>query len=138
MTKMKNTTRAAHLSGHGILMIAIGLLAGCATTSGTNVTKAQLAKFKVGTTTEAQVIAALGPPDSTMTYPDGSKMDTYDHISSSVNPATFIPFVGILDSGASMRQNAVTITFNSNGTLKSVLRSTNHQNFNSGILNSHE
>src|SRR5690242_6145475 len=50
-------------------------LAGCA--SGTYVSKEQSAQFQVGTTTEQQVLAALGEPDAKAELINGGRRDSY-------------------------------------------------------------
>ena len=55
-----------------------GLLAGCASTSDqSSVAQNQLSGFQKGITTEQQVIADLGNPNSTGTTYDGNRVDIY-------------------------------------------------------------
>ena len=60
--------------------VAALMIVGCVS-SGTKVTQQQLTQFQVGKTTEGEVIAALGSPNSVSVLPDGSKTDVYLHIS---------------------------------------------------------
>ena len=56
-----------------IIAMILCILAGCVETHGTEVKDSALAQFQKGVTTEADVIKALGPPDSRAKSPD----DTY-------------------------------------------------------------
>ena len=67
--------------GSGVLPLGVFVctIAGCVS-SGTKVTADQQSAFQVGTTTEAQVVAKLGPHNTVATLADGSKMDNvYAH-----------------------------------------------------------
>src|ERR1700685_215617 len=100
-----------------VVVIAALLLSGCVS-SGTQVTDEQAAQFKKGFTTEAEVIAKLGPPDATARSDDGSKVDSYTYVKASANAADFIPYVGLLAGGSSGKYTTVAFSFNSAGILK--------------------
>jgi outer membrane protein assembly factor BamE (lipoprotein component of BamABCDE complex) len=103
--------------------------------SGTSVTPEQLAQLQPGVTTETEIISKLGTPNQSSTLPDGTKMDMYMHLSSSVHAASFIPVVGMLAGGASHHVDSVTFTFNPQGVLKTVAQSNSQQDINTGLLN---
>jgi outer membrane protein assembly factor BamE (lipoprotein component of BamABCDE complex) len=109
-------------------------LVGCGS-SGTMVSPDQAAQFKPGVTTETEVIAKLGPSNSSSTYPDGSKTDMYLHVAMAMHAANFIPVVGIFAGGASHSTDSVTFTFDPRGVLKTTASNTSHQDMNSGLLN---
>jgi outer membrane protein assembly factor BamE (lipoprotein component of BamABCDE complex) len=109
-------------------------LAGCAS-SGTKVSPDQAAQFKPGVTTESEVITKLGPPNSTSTYPDGSRTDMYLHIGMSIHAASFIPVAGLFAGGSSHSTDSVTFTFDPQGVLKSTASNSTHQDVNTGLLN---
>lgn len=119
----------------GVLNISAGPLAGGCASSGTKVTADQLAGFKAGVTTEAEVIAALGPPNNTSTHADGTKTDMYMHVAMSMHAASFIPVVGLFAGGASHSTDSAILTFDAHGVLKSVSSSTGHNDMNTGLLN---
>ncbi len=106
---MKNTVAA--------LIIAV-LTAGCAST-GTKVETAQVNQFKRGLTTQADVIAALGEPNTRATLEDGSTQIGYVHAEVTTKPATFIPIVGMFAGGMDTQSTAVNFVFDANGKLKS-------------------
>ena len=98
------------------------LAAGCMNTdSGKPISQTQLAAFKEGATTYAQVVQALGQPMSTSVI-NGEKTIAYGYSSIHSNPsaASFIPIVGMFaTSQASTRFESVAFTFDMAGILKS-------------------
>lgn len=117
------------------ILCCIALAAAGCVSSGTKVTGDQLAQFKDGTTTEAQIVAKLGPPNSASTSTDGSKTDIYVHIAASANAASYIPVVGLFAGGAKGTNDSVVFNFDSKGVLKSHSSSTGQMALNTGLLN---
>lgn len=109
-------------------------LSGCMS-SGTQVTEEQAGQFTKGVTTEAQVIARLGPPQSTVRNDDGSRIDAYTYMKASANAVDFIPYVGLLAGGSTGKYTTVAFTFDSAGVLKSYSSSSGTQDINTGLLN---
>lgn len=97
-------------------MVVAALLVGCAAT-GVKVTDAQVAAFKPGEATEAQVVAALGEPTMRTRLADGTVMVIYSYAEAQVRPATFIPVVGAFVGGSDSRSTAVTLRFDKDGKL---------------------
>jgi len=126
--------RAVRFFGLAIIASAPLMLPGCAST-GTRVSADQLAEFKPGITTEAEVIRALGEPTSSTSMPDGSKRDTYFHTAASMHAASFIPVYGMLKGGASSSSETVILTFDAHNLLKTVTSSRGHMDSNTGLLN---
>lgn len=120
-----------------VAIVVLAVLTGCVgcVSSGTKVDADQLAHFKAGVTTEAQIVAQLGPPNTSMTQPDGTKMDMYMHTSMKQNAANFIPYVGLFKGGASTDSQTVTFTFDNRGVLKATATSTSQQQIHTGIAN---
>ena len=110
------------------------LAAGCIS-SGTKVTEEQQAQFKVGVTSEAEVIAKLGPPNNVATRPDGVKVDTYRHVDMSMNAAGFVPVVGIFLGGKKQTSDTVTFMFDTRGVLKNISSDRGQSNTNTGLAN---
>jgi outer membrane protein assembly factor BamE (lipoprotein component of BamABCDE complex) len=117
--------------------VVFAVLMGCAgcVSSGTKVDTDQLAQFKSGVTTESEIVAKLGPPNTSMTEPDGTKMDMYMYHSMKQNAANFIPYVGLFKGGASTHSQTVTFTFDKGGLLKTTATSTSQQQINTGLAN---
>lgn len=115
-------------------IVLISCLAGCIS-SGTKVTEEQQAQFKVGVTTEAEVIAKLGPPNNVATRPDGVKVDTYRHVDMSMNAAGFVPVVGIFLGGKKQTSDTVNFMFDTRGVLKNISSDRGQSNTNTGLAN---
>ena len=103
--------------------------------SGTKVTQTQLSEFHVGATTEGQILAELGPPTTTATFTDGSKMDIYAHTAAHANAASYVPVVGLFAGGAKGNSQSVTFNFDSKGILKSTSSSDTQIKVNTGLTN---
>jgi len=101
-----------------VILMAALCLAACGSSSGTKVDAAQMSQFKIGETTYDQVIQTLGPPASTVQKSDGARALVYSHVDANVRGATFIPVVGLFAGGADVKSQAVTFTFNPDGTLR--------------------
>ncbi|MCT9812413.1 hypothetical protein N0K08_17355 [Acidovorax sp. Be4] len=100
-----------------IAVIALAAaLAGCAA-GGVKVTDGQLASFKTGETTKAQVIAAIGAPNMQMRLADGTSMVIYSHYEAKVRPETFIPFVGGFVGGSDSTSTTATLRFDASDKL---------------------
>jgi hypothetical protein len=99
------------------------------------VTAEQASAFQVGVTTEADVIAKLGDPNSVATSPDGSKTDTYMHVASSANAVNYIPVVGMFVGGAKSSTESVTFTYDPHLILKSTSSNRTQMNVNTGLAN---
>ena len=117
-----------------LFLISALLLAGCVST-GTQVTEEQAGKFKKGVTTEAEVVAALGPPNATTRNDDGSRVDSYTYMKASANAVDFIPYVGLLAGGSTGKYTTVAFSFDSAGVLKGYTSSSGTQEVNTGLLN---
>ena len=110
------------------------LLAGCVS-SGTNVTTAQASQFKVGVSTEAQIVAALGEPNSTSTHVDGSSTISYIHTQAHANAASYIPVVGLLAGGTSGTNNTFAFDIDPHGVLSGMSSSSGNMNMQTGLAN---
>jgi outer membrane protein assembly factor BamE (lipoprotein component of BamABCDE complex) len=118
-------------------LVVLAALTGCVgcVSSGTRVDADQLAQFKAGVTTESEIVSKLGPPNNSMTQPDGTRIDMYIHTAMKQNAANFIPYMGLFKGGASTDTETVTFTFDSRGVLKTTATSNSQQQFHSGIAN---
>lgn len=107
------------------------ILAGCAS-SGVKVSEEQVAAFKEGVTTEAEVVSAIGMPTGRMRSADGTVTLSYTHAQYSTRPASFIPIVGLFAGGADMSSNTFILTFDKDGKLTS--RSSHNTVVNTGTM----
>ena len=107
------------------VLVAAGLLAGCATSTPPAVTQAQLDDFHAGKTTEQEVVAKLGTPKSTVETYDGNRVDIYKiyKVSSGSHPATqVVDLVTLVEhetesSGDQGQTEDLTFTFDKSGLL---------------------
>ena len=98
------------------LLALILAMAGCAAT-GVRVSPEQVAEFKPGQATEAQVLQRLGAPTSRMSLGDGSVILVYSYADYRMRPASFIPIVGAFAGGADTSSSAVSLRFGKDGKL---------------------
>lgn len=94
----------------------LGLLAGCAS-AGVKVSEQQAEAFKVGTSTYADVVTALGPPTTTTLDAKGMRTAAYTYSSIRAQPQNFIPYVGRLVEGYDHQSSVVTFAFDQSGIL---------------------
>jgi len=116
---------------------AIALLAGCAS-SGTKVTEAQAAQFTKGQSTEADVIARLGPPTRTSRLPEGAWQDIYSYSRYQQRAESFLPYVNLLVGGADTTTTAISFRFGADGKLQDWSSTAQNSAFNAGLLNQKE
>jgi outer membrane protein assembly factor BamE (lipoprotein component of BamABCDE complex) len=94
---------------------AATLLAGCA--SGTYVSDDARTQFQAGTTTRAQVEAALGAPDKTATLVGGGMRDIYEYHSGDSRPVDYVPLLALAVGGHWAHTQTVDFDFNTQGVL---------------------
>jgi len=99
-----------------MVVLFCAALAGCMA-AGTQVKEQQLSQFNAGETTYKQVVATLGPPNSSSLLPDGSRMIAYTYVQAAARPESFIPIVGPLVGGTDVRSNMVMFHFDAAGKL---------------------
>jgi outer membrane protein assembly factor BamE (lipoprotein component of BamABCDE complex) len=95
--------------------LAATLLAGCA--SGTQVSDEQRTQFQTGTTTKAQVEAALGAPDKTATLVGGGTRDIYEYHSGDSRPIDYVPLLALAVGGHWAHTTTVDFDFDTRGVL---------------------
>jgi outer membrane protein assembly factor BamE (lipoprotein component of BamABCDE complex) len=118
-------------------ILVVALLAGCAS-SGTKVTDAQAAQFAKGQSTEADVVARLGPPTRISKLPDGAWRDIYSYSRAQPRAESFIPYVNLLAGGSDTTTTAVSFRFGADGKLQDWSSTASTAAFNSGLFNQQE
>jgi outer membrane protein assembly factor BamE (lipoprotein component of BamABCDE complex) len=93
-----------------------------------------LAQFKVGATTEADVVKVLGRPQSVSVVSTGSTTIAYVSIKTRLKAATFIPYVGLFAGGATSNTSVTTLTFGADGRLTSYQSTASEADCSSNIL----
>jgi hypothetical protein len=96
----------------------LALLVGCAS-SGVKVSEQQAESFKVGSSTYADVVAALGEPTSNTVASNGTRTAMYTYASIRSQPQNFIPYLGPLVAGYDNQSSVVTFAFDQRGVLTS-------------------
>jgi outer membrane protein assembly factor BamE (lipoprotein component of BamABCDE complex) len=119
-----------------VALCAALVLAGCMS-SGTNIADSQLDQLVRGKTTEAEVIAKLGPPTMRDRDASGEHVLTYSYSHIAPSAQSFIPIVGGLIATMDMKGKMVRLTFTPVGVLKDWTSTENDMSSNNGLLNQH-
>ena len=85
-----------------------------------------LADFKVGVSTSAEIIGKLGKPNTVEQSSDGHKTLTYSSSRTHVKGATFVPIVGLFAGGATGDVTWDRFEFGSDGVLIKAATSDTH------------
>lgn len=117
-----------------VLIVVSIVLTGCVS-SGTEVSYQQASQFQKGVTTESDVIAKLGQPNSVARLGNGTSVIVYAHIEASPNAVDFVPIVGLLAGGATAHATTVTFTFDATGRLSDYTSSTANSTAHTGLVN---
>ena len=102
--------------------LAVVLLTGCVSV-GRPFNDAAISQFRVGATTERDVLSSLGPPLSSTASSGGMSVLTYGYTYGQARAETFIPIVGPLVGGADATSQSVAFVFSSDGILRYMTRS---------------
>lgn len=112
-----------------VVFLAI-FTAGCAAT-GVKVSEEQAQGFRVGRSTYADVVTALGQPSTTSTNSNGTRIAIYTYSAVQSRPQNFIPYIGPLVAGYDRESSAVTFTFDASGVLANT--TTSQSNAGTGV-----
>jgi hypothetical protein len=82
------------------------------------ITDADLAGFKIGQATYADVVAKLGAPQSQSTDSTGQRTIVYMRSSATPKLASFVPVVGLFAGGAKSSMNIAVVVFDASGRLE--------------------
>ena len=99
------------------LFLGMALMSCSAT--GTKVDADRLTQFERGTTTYAEVVAALGTPTSMSLAADGSRQLIYAYSQNQMKWQNFVPVVAMFSQGATAETSYVTLDFDPQGLLVS-------------------
>lgn len=108
-------------------------IAGCAS-SGTQVSQNAAMQFKEGVTTEAQIVAKLGPPSGVTISSGGGKTLLYSGAQYQTKAATFIPIVGLFAGGADYTVSTASYRLGADGVLQKIDYSTYNGSTGTGSL----
>lgn len=102
---------------HKILTLLLLLSMSRCASSGRPIDPAKVASFEPGKTTYSEVVAALGPPTTIRMMVGGATIIAYGHSTMQMNPATFIPVVGLFAASADMHTESVSFMFDREGVM---------------------
>ena len=101
-----------------VAALTLLVLVACNDNSVKLVSADELAKFKVGSTNQTEVIAELGKPLHTIVEANGLKVDQYGADAGSSGGDSFLP--GFLVGGAPQSYKMISFEYSANGTLKEI------------------
>ena len=99
--------------------LVVFLLAACATTTGRPFDPTAVSGFHIGTTTEADVQAKLGSPD-TVSNQDGATTWVYSFTSTQSNAMSYVPLASMIGGKSTMASQILELTFDASGRLSHV------------------
>ena len=105
----------------------------CAAT-GVRVDADKVSALKIGQTSFADAVAALGPPTSQMHLGNGTMIVSYSYVQVSARPESFIPIIGPFVGGADSRASSVTLRFAPDGRLADVISSESQYGTGTGVF----
>src|SRR5437773_8524482 len=104
-------------------VLVLGLSLGGCISVGTKVDTTTVSQFQCGVTTYEEVVARLGPPNSTTRSGDGRTTIVYSWAHSQARAETFIPIIGPLVGGADAVGSTVILMFDPGGKLETITTS---------------
>lgn len=118
-----------------LILPIIFALASCVS-AGTKIDTTKAAAFEKGKTTKAEVVAALGTPQTVGTQSDGKKILSYYYSSATPNAASFIPFVGLFAGKTKSELSIVTFVFSSDDKMESYTATQSNSTYGLGGVKS--
>ena len=116
------------------LGLALALFLSACATTGTKIEESKLSQFQKGKTTYAEVMAALGPPQSSTRTSDGERVATYAYSRAQSKASSFIPVVGAFVGGSEGESQAVAFSFDKNDILTSYTTTNSTTDVNGGLV----
>ena len=94
-----------------LMLLAVSLSLAACVSVGSKIDTTKVTAFEKGKTTKAEVIAALGTPQTFGTQSDGKTIISYYYSKATPNAASFIPVVNIFAGKTKGELSLVTIVF---------------------------
>jgi outer membrane protein assembly factor BamE (lipoprotein component of BamABCDE complex) len=104
-----------------IYVTGCGILAGCSSHAGKQISATAVDQFVKGKTTKADVLVALGPPQGNFQTSEGEALH-YVFVRSGINGAAFVPIVGIFATKVTNETEMVTLNFDKAGIFRDYFR----------------
>ncbi len=115
-----------------LLALCLGLV-GCATV-GKPMKEAQLSQLQDGVTTQKEVLEIMGEPSDKTIIDTGEEKWVYIYSRSKPTWGSFVPYVGIFESGAVVKGQKLEILFDGNKVVKKHAISTPTTTVKTGIF----
>ena len=117
-----------------LLCILLLILLTSCVSMGRKVDQNQLSGFVKGKTTYDEVIRQLGKPTQSMINSDGTRTLMYFYSQHQMNPANFIPYVGMFVGGSQSENTSVMLNFDHKLVLVNYSASEGGVNMGTGII----
>lgn len=117
-----------------VAMVLVLGLAGCAT-SGRRMQTDRLTEIHEGITTEREVLALLGTPQTKTLDSSGNTLLLYYYTKAKTRASTMIPVVGLFTGGMDLENQMLTVLVNRDGLVEKYTLNDSTTPINTGILN---
>ena len=108
-------------------------LSGCVS-YGNQIDKGYAQQLKKGVTTEQEVVANLGKPQTITINSNGNKILHYMYTTSSAKASSFIPIYGAFAGGATSETTMLTVTLDEQGVVSDWNYSESASDINTGLF----
>jgi hypothetical protein len=80
--------------------------------------QSKIGQIQKGVSTKASIRAAFGAPEGTDYAANGDEVWTYSYVNASMDPASYIPVVGMFAFGGTTQTSALTVSFDNRGVVR--------------------
>lgn len=117
MNGMPGSRRSLRVIASSLMLTALVVLAGCATTIGTKVDERDLAFLVKLKTKKSDVISKLGTPEAVSRNSSGGESLHWSYAKATQNAQTYIPIVGLFASNGTVEYQSIVCEFDRKGIL---------------------
>lgn len=116
----------------------VALLAGCASVGNSRLADQNDAtiaeQITIGTTTQSEIIQALGSPSSRFLDANGNEQWMYLHSRASADAINFVPFAPLFGTSTSGETKQLTVIFDDEGVVENYLMNTSDTGVKTGVF----
>ena len=115
-----------------VALLASGVVACYGTETGQKqiTDQGKIAQIQKGVSNKSSIRTAFGAPQGINYTENGDEIWSYSYINASMDPASYIPVVGMFAFGGNTQSSDLTVTFDRNGVVKAY--SINNSNITAG------
>ncbi|MCC4288523.1 outer membrane protein assembly factor BamE domain-containing protein [Vreelandella aquamarina] len=121
-----------------VTMGLVALLAGCASVGNSRLADQNDAtiaeQITIGTTTQSEIIQALGSPSSRFLDANGNEQWMYLHSRASADAINFVPFAPLFGTSTSGETKQLTVIFDDEGVVENYLMNTSDTGVKTGVF----